>query len=75
LFSLNKNEPIKLKVKKTFIEIAKEKSAFTLSLAQWLKMHEMQKFEASLEKSGIHSLEDLYNKKDELIKVLSYIIK
>jgi len=32
-------------------------------------MHEMQKLEANLEKSGIHSLEDLYKKRDDLIQV------
>ena len=52
--------PIQLRVNKTNIQIGREKEEFTLSLAQWLRMNGVQKYETNLEKDGIHSLADLY---------------
>lgn len=72
LLNSDKTIPLKLRVGKTFIEITKEKSEFTLSLAQWLKAHEMQKYEGSLARLGIYTLEDLHNKRAELQQDKSY---
>ena len=40
--------PIQLRVNKTSIQILKGKEEFMLSLAQWLRMNGMQKYETNL---------------------------
>ena len=61
--------PIQLRVNKTSIQIGREKEEFTLSLAQWLRMNGVQKYETNLEKDGIHYLADLYKNQASISEV------
>ena len=65
--------PIQLRVNKTSIQILKGKEEFMLSLAQWLRMNGMQKYETNLDKDGIHSLTDLYKNQGSIYQVKFFL--